>query len=228
MSPLKQRAGIWGIGAVLGVLALRALLVYLVGKGLLPLLPGLSPRWVEVMDRAILLGLTLFFTLRLGTLRDLGFRFENLGRQVLYGLAGGVVLFGLAEGTQRALVAFLAADAGTNPLVKAAAGAGTLSALMAPLLIGSLLVPLTEEAYYRGMAYAAFARQWGILPGVLVSALFFALVHFSGVWFLQIAVVGAGLAGLYQLTGSLLPGIIAHGLVNGSRLLMVYWANLSP
>lgn len=215
----------WGISDVLWVFLLRLALVYLVGRGLLPLLPGLSPRIVEVMDRVILLGLTLIFVLRKSTFEKLGFRFNLLGRQILYGILGGVFLFLLAEGTQRALVSFLAADIGTNPLVKAAAGANNPAALVWPLLIGGILVPITEEVYYRGMAFTAFARKWGLPIGIVVSALFFSVAHFSGIWFVQIAVVGAGLAAIFHFTGSLLPGIIAHGLVNSSRLLMVYWGS---
>lgn len=228
MSLRRPREIPWGFSGVFGVLIFRLALVYLVGRGVLPLLPGLSPRWVEILDRAILLGLTLLFALKSGTLKDLGFRFNNPGRQVLYGLVGGVVLWGLAEGTQRALISFLAADIGTNPLVKAAAEASSPSDLVAPMVIGGILVPITEETYYRGMAFPVFARKWGLVIGLLGSALFFALAHFSGVWLIQTAVVGAGLAWLYHLTGSLLPGIIAHSLLNSLRLLMVYWGNLSP
>lgn len=213
------------ISDVLLVFLLRFALVYLVGKGLLPLLPGISPRFVEVMDRLILLGLTLFFVLRKSDLHELGIRFDNLGRQILYGVLGGAFLFIIAEGSQRALIWLLAADAGTNPLVKAAAIANTPAALVWPLIIGGVLVPITEELYYRGMAFSAFTRKWGLVIGLLVSAVFFSLAHFSGIWFMQIASVGAGLAVIYYLTGSLIPGMIAHGLVNSSRLLMVYWGS---
>lgn len=218
---------LWGVSDVIMVFVLRLALVYLLGRGLLPLLPGISPRLVEVLDRAILFGLTLFFVLRKSDWQNLGFRFDRPGRQILYGVVGGVFLFFLAEETQRALFSLLAADTGTgtNPLVKAAAGAQSPADLLWPILIGGILVPVTEETYYRGMAFAAFARRWGPVLGLLVSALFFSLAHFSGIWFVQIAVVGAGLAVIYHLTGSLLPGIIAHGLVNSSRLLMVYLGN---
>ncbi|SHK28313.1 CPBP family intramembrane glutamic endopeptidase [Desulforamulus aeronauticus] len=215
----------WSVSDVLWVFLLRLALVYLIGKGLLPLLPGISPRFVEVMDRAILLGLTLFFVLRKGNLHELGLRFDQFGRQILYGVLGGGFLFIIAEGSQRALVWLLAADVGSNPLVKAAAVANTPTALVWPLLIGGVLVPVTEELYYRGLAFTVFSRKWGLIMGLLASAVFFSLAHFSGVWFIQIAAVGGGLAMIYYLTGSLIPGMIAHGLVNSSRLLMVYWGS---
>lgn len=213
------------ISDVLWVFLLRLALVYLIGKALLPLLPGISPRVVEVMDRVILLALTLFFVLRKSTLQELGLHFDRLGRQILYGVLGGIFLFSIAEGSQRTLVWLLAADAGTNPLVKAAAMAHTPAALVWPLVIGGVLVPITEELYYRGMAFSAFSRKWGLVVGLLFSAAFFSIAHFSGIWFVQIAAVGVGLAVIYYLTGSLLPGIIAHSLVNSSRLLMVYWGS---
>lgn len=222
MSFLKARLG-WGILDVFWVFALRIMLVFLIGKAILPLLPGISPRLVEILDRFILLGLTIYFVLQKDNLTSLGFRFNNLGRQIIYGVMGGFFLFLLAEGTQRALVTFLAADIGTNPLVKAAAGARNPVDLVWPILIGGVLVPITEETYYRGMAFQAFSGRWGIMIGLVVSSIFFSLAHLSGIWFVQIATVGAGLALIYYLTGSLIPGIIAHGMVNSARLLLVYW-----
>lgn len=222
MSFLKARLG-WSVLDVLWVFVLRLMLVYVIGKVLLPLLPGISQRLVEILDRVILLGLTLYFVLQKNNLDSLGFRFDNLGRQIMYGLLGGISLFLLAEGTQRALVTFLAADIGTNPLVKTAAGAKSPADLIWPILIGGVLVPITEETYYRGMAFQAFSSRWGLLIGLVVSAIFFSLAHLSGIWFIQIAAVGAGLALIYYLTDSLIPGIIAHGMVNTVRLLMVYW-----
>ena len=213
---------IWGITDVIWVFVFRLALVYLLAKLVLPFMPGISPRLVEILDRAILLSLTLYFVTRKSSIAKLGLHFRHLGRQVIFGVIGGVLLFILAEGTQRALVAFLAADIGTNPLVKATAAAKRPLDLLWPLLIGGILVPITEEVYYRGMALQAFANRWGWLLGIVISALFFSLAHLSGIWFVQIAAVGAGLAAIYYITGSLLPGIIAHGLVNSARLIMVY------
>ncbi|MEG6521454.1 CPBP family intramembrane glutamic endopeptidase [Desulfotomaculum sp. 1211_IL3151] len=213
---------IWGITDVIWVFIFRIALVYLFAKLVLPLVPGISPRLVEILDRLILISLTLYFVSRKSSIAKLGLHFRDLGRQVVFGVVGGVLLFILAEGSQRALVAFLAADIGTNPLVKATADAKRPLDLLWPLFIGGILVPFAEEIYYRGMALQAFAKRWGWLFGIVISALFFSLAHLSGIWFVQIAVVGAGLAAIYYITGSLLPGIIAHGLVNSARLIMVY------
>ncbi|ABO50837.1 Abortive infection protein [Desulforamulus reducens MI-1] len=221
----KISQNIWGISDVIWVFLLRLMFVYLFSKIVLPLISGISPRLVEILDRVILLSLTFYFVSRKSSIDKLGFHFNHLGRQVLYGVIGGGFLFALAEGTQRALVAFLVADISTNPLVKAAAGAKNFSDLLWPLLIAGLLVPFTEEVYYRGMALRAFANRWGWFLGIIISALFFSLAHLSGIWFVQIAAVGVGLAVIYSITGSLLPGIIAHGLVNSSRLLMVYFSS---
>ncbi|GAB6180274.1 hypothetical protein JCM14036_15930 [Desulfotomaculum defluvii] len=212
----------WGISDVIWVFVLRLVIVYFLARVVLPFVPGISPRLVEIFDRAILLGLTLYFVTRKSSIDKLGLHFKHLERQLFYGVIGGAFLFALAEGTQRALVAFLAADIGTNPLVKATAAAKEPMDLIWPLLIAGILVPFTEEVYYRGMAFRAFANRWGWLLGIIISSVFFSLAHLSGIWFIQITAVGAGLAAIYYITGSLLPGIIAHGLVNSARLIMVY------
>ncbi|CCO09267.1 Abortive infection protein [Desulforamulus hydrothermalis Lam5 = DSM 18033] len=220
-----SREKMWGISDVVQVFIWRLIIVVLLGRVLLHLWPGASQRLAEVLDRLILLSLTLLWVGRKGAWRHLGLKFTRPGRQILYGLLGGAGLLILAGGTQWVMGKFLAADLSTNPLVKAAAGAQSPGQLLWPLLIGGVLVPATEEIYYRGMAYTAFARRWGTVSGILVSAVFFSLAHLSGLWFVQIAVVGAGLAVIYHLTGSLWPGIIAHGLVNSARLLLVYWSS---
>lgn len=212
----------WGISDVVWVFILRLVLVYFLARVVLPFVPGIPPRLVEILDRAILLGLTFYFVTKKSSIDKLGLHFENLGRQIFYGVIGGIFLFALAEGTQRALVTFLAADIGTNPLVKATAAAKKPIDLLWPLLIAGIIVPFTEEIYYRGMAFRAFANRWGWLWGIIISSIFFSLAHLSGIWFIQITAVGAGLAAIYYITGSLLPGIIAHGMVNSARLIMVY------
>nr|WP_274380940.1 CPBP family intramembrane glutamic endopeptidase [Desulforadius tongensis] len=103
-----------------------------------------------------------------------------------------------------------------------AAQAGNPRQLAGPVFAAGVMAPIAEEIYYRGFAFPAFVKRWGPVIGVIVSGLFFAAVHLSTVWFWEIALVGAGLALLYYQTGSLIPGIIAHSIINTTRLILVY------
>jgi membrane protease YdiL (CAAX protease family) len=59
---------------------------------------------------------------------------------------------------------------------------------------------------------------------VVVSALFFAAAHLQKVELLPILILGLVLGYLYDITGSLAPGMIAHGLNNLAALFLFYQA----
>ncbi|WP_031513513.1 CPBP family intramembrane glutamic endopeptidase [Desulfofalx alkaliphila] len=212
----------WGIKEVAAVLILRIMVVFIIARVILPLFAPAPQDILSILDRLILIVLTLAFVMRFGTLEDLGLNFRPLGKNILIGLVGGVGLLGLSGAVRYIFVSVLAADINSNPLVAMAAAAATPLQLLSPLLIAGLIAPIAEEIYYRGFALPAFIERWGVVAGVIASGLFFSAVHLSTLWFVEIALVGMGLAALYYWTGSLLPGIIAHGFVNTTRLIIVY------
>jgi len=44
---------------------------------------------------------------------------------------------------------------------------------------GVLMAPIVEELFFRGFLYPVVARRWGVVAGVVVTALAFALIHES-------------------------------------------------
>ncbi|MBO8169187.1 MAG: CPBP family intramembrane metalloprotease [Thermoanaerobacteraceae bacterium] len=141
------------------------------------------------------------------------------------GIAAGVLLFVVAEGLEYFLGQFFVVDSNTHPLVRLASRAQSFRQFVLPFFIGAVLAPVSEELYYRGLAYPVFKKKWGLVLGLTVNALFFAVFHFQTVWFLEILVVAFALGLLYELTGSLWPLIVAHGMVNGARLMLIYFGS---
>lgn len=88
-------------------------------------------------------------------------------------------------------------------------------------LVG-VVVPIGEEMFFRGLAYGAFRRALGRHAAVLASAVFFAAAHVQPVEFLPILILGMILAYLYEYTGSLVPGMIAHAVNNLAALALFY------
>ena len=86
----------------------------------------------------------------------------------------------------------------------------------------AFVVPVGEEIFFRGLAYGAFRRALGRHAGVLASAVFFAAAHVQLVEFLPILILGMILAYLYEYTGSLVPGMIAHAVNNLAALVLFY------
>lgn len=88
-------------------------------------------------------------------------------------------------------------------------------------LLAAVAAPIVEETMFRGLLYSALRARFGVAIGAMLSAAVFAGVHptLPG-GFLPIWVIGVALALVYERRGSLLPGIILHGIHNGLITLM--------
>jgi CAAX protease family protein len=158
----------------------------------------------------------------------LGIRFDGLGRGIAVGaLAGAFALplgiageavairvFSLIEGPARAAARVAAehADDPIQPILTALGGATLPMAWVLVLL--AVVVPIGEEIFFRGFVYSGFRERWGVGVATIASALFFAFVHIQAVHGFPIFLLGVLFAVLFQRTGSLVPGVIAHGVNN--------------
>jgi membrane protease YdiL (CAAX protease family) len=92
---------------------------------------------------------------------------------------------------------------------------GSSSLTMVSLLEYVILAPLFEELVFRGLLFAILRRKFRFFPAALISASIFGLAHGYGVVGL-ISVCWSGVlwAWIYEKTGSLAPGILAHAINN--------------
>lgn len=92
-------------------------------------------------------------------------------------------------------------------------------------LLAAILAPVMEEIFFRGMLHGALRRWWGPLVGAVLSATFFALLHPQAatlpIFGVPIFLLGVLFSCLYELRGSLLPNIVAHG-INNAVVLAVF------
>lgn len=106
------------------------------------------------------------------------------------------------------------ARAPQQAFLEAALG-GTVFQFALLVALGSVLVPVGEELIFRGVVYS-WLRRWGAVLAVSASSLLFGLLHGPHPVFLaHAALMGVLLALLYEGSGSLWPGVLAHGLHNG-------------
>jgi len=82
-----------------------------------------------------------------------------------------------------------------------------------------ILVPVSEEIFFRGVTYIALKDKFGKIKGMFFSAFFFAALHGFIFYFLPLFLIGLSLAYLYERTRSLIPCIVAHSLINLVALL---------
>ena len=78
-----------------------------------------------------------------------------------------------------------------------------------------IFAPVFEELAFRGLLFAILRRKFRFLPAALISASIFAIAHGYGViGFVSVLWSGLLWAWVYEKTGSLLPGILAHAINN--------------
>jgi len=83
------------------------------------------------------------------------------------------------------------------------------------------VAPFFEEIFFRGFVYPLIKKFLGYRWAMILSSLFFAMLHFSFLAFLPITCIGLFLAYLYEKTGSLFSSIFFHSLNNLIAVLIV-------
>ena len=82
----------------------------------------------------------------------------------------------------------------------------------------TLVGPVAEEVFFRGLLYGWLRVRWGIRPALGLSAALFALLHGDPVAFVPILGLGLLFAWVYERTGSLLAPVAIHVLHNAGML----------
>ena len=83
-----------------------------------------------------------------------------------------------------------------------------------------VLAPLGEEILFRGFLQKFLEEHWqDVTRAVLVTSLFFAIIHLNPFWLIQIYILGVILGFLAWRTGSIWAGFILHAANNLVALL---------
>ena len=78
-----------------------------------------------------------------------------------------------------------------------------------------VIAPVFEELAFRGLLFGVLRRRFQWMPAAAISAGIFALAHGYGlIGFISVFWSGLLWAWIYERTGSLLPGMIAHAVNN--------------
>lgn len=85
-----------------------------------------------------------------------------------------------------------------------------------------VFAPVFEEIVFRGLFFATLRRRFGFVASALISAVVFAVAHGYGLLgFASVLWSGVLWAWVYERSGSVLPGILAHMLNNAAVCLSV-------
>ena len=92
---------------------------------------------------------------------------------------------------------------------------GAPPALAVSMIEYVILAPIFEELAFRGLLFAMLRRRFDFLPAAMISTSLFALAHgYSAIGFISVFWSGFLWAWIYERTGSLVPGMIAHAINN--------------
>jgi uncharacterized protein len=231
---LGDVAGTWGFGLSAGALLAGTAPQTTAG------IPSLVPALAALAVPSAGFGAAAICVVRMKyglPLAELGLRVDRLRRRAAQGMVGA--LAAIAAGgvgqlvTVAALTAFIgraAAPPGTGlhgcvrsiyelvPQLK-----GNPAGLALAAAVVGLAVPIGEEILFRGLAQGALRRRFSRPVAVVIGALIFTAAHLQPAQLLALGALGLVLGYLYDATGSLVPGMIAHGLHN---LVMLYVVQL--
>lgn len=84
------------------------------------------------------------------------------------------------------------------------------------------VVPLAEEALFRGVLYPKLKQFVPASVAVVVTSLVFAAIHLNALSFVPLVVLAIGLTWLYERTGNLLASFTCHALFNGFNYVMLF------
>jgi membrane protease YdiL (CAAX protease family) len=210
---------LWTFGSTLGLVATFAVLE--------AILPGATNDLVSLgAVEGLVYGLTAFLVWQLyaaerGVVQFLGIR-KTHPLLPLLGLALGVSLQAPAD-TLQLVVEWSAGPPSEADMLSRAAMMRAESPLMASMMMlsAACLVPLVEEALFRGAFFSGLRRQ---LPGAgaaTLTGLSFVICHLEPRVWLPLASVAVVLSLLRLVSGSVIPGFALHSSFNAVSLALV-------
>lgn len=178
----------------------------------------LVPLWVAF------LGGSYYVVKRKGTSLRKDFGLSMQWRDIPLGLAVGaftqiVLIFGLYK-----LIFLVTGEqdvsAEARKIIDKATSPGIALLIILVVVFGS---PLIEELFFRGLSQRAIAKRLGPIPGLILAAMFFALVHGQLVQFPGLLLFGLILGFLALRYDRLGPSIWAHVGFNGVTAALLLW-----
>jgi membrane protease YdiL (CAAX protease family) len=165
-----------------------------------------------------LIALAAAVLVRIRGLAAFGFRRAKV-RHLALGAALGLVAFVILSIASFAFSAAGGEVQNVQASYQAGAAAGVLS-LVLTFVAGSIITPIGEEAFFRGVIANALLAKYGAWIGIIASAAIFALAHGFNPIMGRAFIVGVLAALLFRRTGSIWPGVMLHGVNNTTALML--------
>lgn len=97
----------------------------------------------------------------------------------------------------------------------------TLFTIIIGIVSAGIVSPIYEEIFYRGFIYRWLRTRIPMKWAIVISALIFTLAHFPTMNAMPVNFIsGVVFAWTYERTGSVVPGMIVHGVFNTIAVLL--------
>jgi membrane protease YdiL (CAAX protease family) len=100
----------------------------------------------------------------------------------------------------------------------------------ATVIVSSLVAGICEETGFRGYMQVPIEKRYGPFLGIMITSIFFFLLHLDKTWapliIIHILFASALLGILAYFSGSLIPGIIGHTIMDIFNF-SYWWSNLA-
>ncbi|TGK02577.1 CPBP family intramembrane metalloprotease [Leptospira langatensis] len=94
--------------------------------------------------------------------------------------------------------------------------------MLQSFLLLSVVAPVTEELFFRGLLLDGFLRNYSVKTAFLLSALLFGAIHLNPWQFVSATMIGVYLAWILYHTNSIFQTILVHAVFNGIPLLVLH------
>ena len=139
-------------------------------------------------------------------------------KNVLAGAGIGVAMYFVIIGVLSCLPI---SDGALTSYGEASKGLMNQSVILA--ILGNIIAaPILEEIIFRGLIFDRLKKAMPVALAVIISSVMFGLAHGQIIWICYATFVGIVLAVIYHKTGSILPSIAAHMLLNGTSTFVSY------
>lgn len=156
----------------------------------------------------------------------LGLKQPNLARAIALGVVVVAVALPIVIGLNKACEVFLTQLTGkaeTQPAMKVLESSVSLPQRIYFAFSAIILAPLLEEILFRAILYRGIKNRGHPKLALFGSALLFAMIHFSVLTFVPLAVLAIILSLLYDQADNLIAPVIAHSLFNAANFTLYFY-----
>lgn len=182
----------------------------------------ITPGWYIAVSFAIALILSLILTSRDKAFWDVypGEK-ASIPVTIVWGVVGFfLVFFGQMIGAAIEMIVFGIEGGSQNTADIVSIAKGAPIAILAIVVFG----PILEEFVFRRVIFGSLVQTTNFWVAAIVSAIFFALIHFDFTHILLYTICGLIFAFLYHQTKRIWASIIAHIMLNGFVTFVQFYA----